>query len=61
MDRRDEGFTTSHKWGAQNLFQFLNCFCTKLSQFLAGAAGVEAAQRGAVSSGGGVLSPCMMC
>lgn len=28
--------------GAQNLFQLLNCFSTKLSQCLAGVAGAEA-------------------
>lgn len=40
--------------GVQKLFQLLNCFCTKLSQFLAGVAGAEAAQRGKVSSGAAV-------
>ncbi len=40
--------------GAQNLFQFLNCFSTKLSQCLAGVAGAQAARRGKVSSGAAV-------
>lgn len=40
--------------GAQNLFQLLNCFSTKLSQFLAGVDGAEAAQWGKVSSGAAV-------
>lgn len=52
IDRRDEGCNTSHK--AQNLFQLLNCFSTKLSQFLVGIAGAEAAQRGKVSEGAAV-------
>lgn len=54
IDRRDEECNMSSKWGAQNPFQLSNCFSSKLSQFLVGVSGAQAAQRGKVSSGAAV-------